>query len=218
MQVVSEQARSQTGRRENRKKAIRDRIVRATIELHQTLGPAHTTISDIARRAGVQRLTVYRYFPDERALRRACSTEYRVWNPPPDPEAWLGIADPEARLEQALSEVIPYYRRTAPMLSRVLRDAEVNPLVREAAEGRYQYNARVRQVLEVGWKVRGRRLRLLRAAIAHAVDFRAWESLSASGLDDMEVAEVLTGFVDQVARPCGRNANSRRRGVLQQIL
>ena len=56
------------------------------MELHQALGPAKTTISAIAERAGVQRLTVYRHFPDERALLSACSSHYVVANPPPDPE------------------------------------------------------------------------------------------------------------------------------------
>ena len=36
--------------------ATRERIVEATVELHDTLGPARTTISAIAERAGVQRL------------------------------------------------------------------------------------------------------------------------------------------------------------------
>src|SRR5712691_5122892 len=68
----------QLGRRERGRKEMQERIVRAAIELHQSLGPARTTIADIARQARVQRLTVYRYFPDERSLRTACSTAYRI--------------------------------------------------------------------------------------------------------------------------------------------
>ena len=33
------------------------------MELHKEVGPAQTTIAEIARRAGVQRLTVYNHFP-----------------------------------------------------------------------------------------------------------------------------------------------------------
>ncbi len=55
----------------------RMRIVEATVELHEKLGPARTTISAIADRAGVQRLTVYRHFPDERSLFRACSGHWQ---------------------------------------------------------------------------------------------------------------------------------------------
>ena len=171
----------------------------AAIELHTSIGPARTTISDIARRAGVQRLTVYRHFPDELSLLGACSGTYRLRNPPPDPEGWLQIPDPEERLDVALPEVLRHYRRTAPMLSRVLRDLSVAPLLRQIAGPRLQWAARVQQVLEAGWNVRGKRRRLLRAAIALATDFHAWESLAANDLDDLEIAAVLSGMVIAMA-------------------
>ncbi len=171
----------------------------AAIELHCSVGPARTTVSDIARRAGVQRLTVYRYFPDELSLLGACSGTYRMRNPPPDIEAWMEIADPVERLEAALPELLRYYRRTAPMLSRALRDLSVAPLLREIAGPRLQWAARVHQLLEAGWNVRGKRRRLLRAAIALATDFHAWESLAANDLDDLDIAAVLTGMVIAMA-------------------
>ena len=82
--------------------ATRGRIVEATVELHDSLGPACTTISAIAERAGVQRLTVYRHFPDERSLFGACSGHWAAQNPVPDPAAWAAIDDPEERLLVAL--------------------------------------------------------------------------------------------------------------------
>ena len=51
----------------------RQRIVDAAVALHSSVGPAATTISAIAEHAGVERLTVYRHFPDELTLLRACS-------------------------------------------------------------------------------------------------------------------------------------------------
>ena len=42
----------------------RRRIVRAAVELHGTLGPARTSVSAIAERAGVRRATVHDQFPD----------------------------------------------------------------------------------------------------------------------------------------------------------
>lgn len=183
------------------------RIVDAAIRLHQTLGPARTTISDIAREAGVQRLTVYRHFPDERALRAACSSTYRVRHPPPDPLVWGQIADPEQRLRQALGELFPYYRQTQEMFTRVLRDAQVHPLVREAAQGRVAYAASVRQVLEPGWPHRGRRRRWLSAALAHAVDFRTWESFANEhALADKAIIEILVAFVKGTGSSCGGQA------------
>ena len=44
------------------------RITESAMELHGTVGPARTSISAMADRAGVRRSTVYRHFPDEAAL------------------------------------------------------------------------------------------------------------------------------------------------------
>src|SRR4051795_10199971 len=69
----------------------RRRIVEATVALHQEVGPARTTVAEIARRAGVQRLTVYNHFPDERELFGACSAHFIGGHPPPDPAAWAAV-------------------------------------------------------------------------------------------------------------------------------
>ena len=187
---------------------MRRRIVEAVLELHQTLGPARTTISDIARQARVQRLTVYRYFPDERSLLAACGAHYRAANPAPNPEAWREIPDAAERLRRALGELFGFYRATQAMFSKILRDAEVNPSVREASRGRAEYAARVAATLEPGWGARGRRKDLVQAAIRHAVDFRAWESLAiGQGLADETIVELLVGMVREAASPCpGRAA------------
>src|SRR5438552_15155801 len=74
----------QLKRRAERQEETRQRIVEATIALHQTVGGAGATISAIAARAGVERPTVYRHFPDERALLTACTGHYLALNPPPD--------------------------------------------------------------------------------------------------------------------------------------
>ncbi len=78
-------------RRAERQDETRRRIVDAAIELHQTIGPTATTISEIAQRAGVGRVTVYRHFPDEPTLARACSGQYFERHPAPDPEEWRSI-------------------------------------------------------------------------------------------------------------------------------
>src|SRR5436853_2800585 len=68
----------------------RQRITEATVRLHGTVGPARTTIKDVAAGAGVQRATVYRHFPDLESLFMACSAHWVSLNPPPDPAAWEG--------------------------------------------------------------------------------------------------------------------------------
>src|SRR5438132_6469866 len=107
-------------RRAEQQEQTRRRIVEAAIELHRTKGPARTTLSDIARLAGVQRHTLYRHFPDEREIGLACSGLYFESNPPPDPEPWQAIADGE-RLRHGLASVYDWYTRVEDMFSRVLR-------------------------------------------------------------------------------------------------
>ena len=90
-------------RRAEQQAETRRRIVEAVVELHKTIGPADTTISAIAERAGVERLTVYRHFPDDAALFSACSEHWRAAHPHPDLAVWVGIADPGERLRLASS-------------------------------------------------------------------------------------------------------------------
>src|SRR5690242_18900641 len=97
----------------------RQSIVVAAMELHQQLGPAQTSLSAVAERAGVQRLTVYRHFPDEISLLRACSGHYRALHPPPDPSAWRAITDRRERLRTGLRDLYRHFRSTAPMWAHV---------------------------------------------------------------------------------------------------
>ena len=183
-------------RRARGKEETRRRIVEATVELHKTVGMARTTISAIAEKAGVQRLTVYRHFPNERALFSACTGHWRAANPPPDPASWTQVADPEERLRVALSEVYAYHRRTEPMMDNVIRDAQVHPLTREMAEPYFQHWERMRYVLATGWGVEDERLGLLLAALGHGLNFQTWRSLvREQGLEEEQVVDVMVGMV-----------------------
>jgi AcrR family transcriptional regulator len=183
-------------RRAKRQEETRLRIVEAAVELHETVGMARTTISAIAEKAGVERLTVYRHFPDERALFSACSGHWSAANPPPDPASWTQMAGPEERLRSALTEVYAYYRRTEPMLANVVRDAQVHPITREMAEPFYQHLERMRYVLATGWGVENERLALLLAALGHALDFQTWRSLARQqSLSDEQAIEIMVGMV-----------------------
>ena len=117
--------------------ATRRRIVEAAVELHEKFGPAQTSVSAIAERAGVQRHTYYRHFPDERSLALACSGLHIERKPPPDPEPWAEIDDPVERLATGLDELYRYYAADERMLTSVTRDAELDPLVREIAKLRF---------------------------------------------------------------------------------
>jgi AcrR family transcriptional regulator len=176
--------------------ATRERIVEATVELHESLGPARTTISGIAERAGVQRLTVYRHFPDERALFQACSGHWTAQNPKPDPSAWAAISDPEARLRMALLEIYAFFRATEGMTGNLLRDMPELPVLQEVAVPLVEYWQTVRDALDRGWQARGRERTLLRALIGHAIAFDTWRSLTGrEGLDDLTAADAMVRLV-----------------------
>ena len=179
--------------------ATRERIVEATVELHDSLGPARTTISAIAERAGVQRLTVYRHFPDERTLFQACSGHWTARNPKPDPSSWAALDDPEERLRTALTAIYAYYRTTEGMTGNLLRDLPDSPLLQEVATPFIEYWQTVREVLNRGWKTRGHKRHLLRAVIGHATEFETWRSLTRQeGLDDNDAAETMVSLARAV--------------------
>lgn len=160
-------------RRAERQDDTRQRIIDAAIELHQTVGPASTTVSDIAARAGVGRVTVYRHFPDELTLFRACSGFYLQGNPLPDPERWHDIADPLQRLRSALVEVYEYHRTHEAIFTHVLADVRDH----EVMTPYYAHWERAVDVLVAPWRARGRRRALLRAGVGLALSFDAWRSL-----------------------------------------
>jgi AcrR family transcriptional regulator len=155
----------------------RRRIVEAIVELHKTIGPARTTISAIAERAGVERLTVYRHFPNETELFRACSDHWRAAHPPPDLKRWSAIDDPVERLRIALMDVYQYYGEVAPMLGNVLRDAELLPVLAKQLAGYRQFVAAAQSLLADCWQIPEQQRAVVRAAIGHAISFETWRSL-----------------------------------------
>lgn len=178
------------------KAETRQRIVEATVRLHVAVGPARTTISAIAERAGVERLTVYRHFPDERSLFQACSSHWTSEHPRPDISAWAAVDDPEERLALALHDIYAFFRATEAMTANLLRDLPDSPVLREVAEPFVQYWEAVRAVLDRGWKARGRRRTLVRASIGHAIAFDTWRSLvRREGLDDAGAVDVMMRLV-----------------------
>ena len=180
------------------------RITEAAIELHGTVGPSRTTMSAVAKRAGVERRTLYRHFPTEADLFVACSTHYFTANPWPDLGSWRAIRDPRQRLEHALDELYAYYERTEPMLSNVLRDAELVDYARDAVVPLQTYLEEAAEILAVGRPVRGRRRLVLVGALRHALAFSTWHSLTASGIARANAALLVTALVEAAATPRGR--------------
>src|SRR3954453_4465263 len=98
-------------RRAEQQAETRRRIVEAAVDLHSSVGPANTTISMIAERAGVQRHTFYAHFPDERSLFVACSGLVQQRDPLPDAGPWRTIADDGQRLRAGLTAIYDWYER-----------------------------------------------------------------------------------------------------------
>jgi AcrR family transcriptional regulator len=193
------------------------RITEAAIELHGTVGPSRTTLSAVAKRAGVERRTLYRHFPTEADLFAACSTQYFGANPPPDLDKWRAIRDPQQRLERALDQLYAYYERTEPMLSNVLRDAELVDFARDAVAPLHEYLAEAVEILIVGGQVRGRRRQLLRRALRHALAFSTWRSLSSNGIGRSDAAKLITALIeaadgDRTLQPTDLGAPAMGRG------
>jgi AcrR family transcriptional regulator len=163
----------QLKRRAERQSETRQRIIEATIELHQTIGPAQTTVSEIAERAQVGRVTVYRHFPDEATLSRACSGQYFERHPFPDPGRWQKIADPTERLQTGLRETYAYHRTTEAMISHALADARDHPVM-APYHAHWQHAA---DILTAPWRLRGSRRTMLHAAISLALSFDTWRTL-----------------------------------------
>jgi AcrR family transcriptional regulator len=170
----------------------RQRIVEAAVELHGSVGPVNTTFSAVAELAGVQRSTIYRHFPDEAALFGACTSHWLASHPWPRPDDWRREPDPATRLERALTELYGYYDANAQMLANSFRDIEVMPaFVGEFMRAQLQ---NMHTALVEAWPEDARDRHLM-VAIAHAIDFRAWQSLSSQSLATELAAQIMTDMV-----------------------
>jgi AcrR family transcriptional regulator len=164
------------GRRAEKQAQTQRRIVEAAVELHGRIGPAQTSLSMVAERAGVQRHTLYAHFPDERSLLMACSGLALERDPLPDPAPWRPIEDRDERLRAGLAAIYGWYERNADVTGCVLRDAESHPLTREIAELRYGPSmAAYSDVL--GAKLTAKQRALLKLALS----FFTWRTLIRDG-------------------------------------
>jgi AcrR family transcriptional regulator len=198
-------------RRAELQERTRLRITEAAVELHGTLGPARTSVKAVAERAGVERATVYRHFPDERALFNACSSHWRAANPSPDPAGWAAVADPDERLRLGLAELYAYYGETEEMLGNLLRDAETVPIVAELMEGLRARLDAMREALMRGRRERGRARRDVRAALGHALAFATWSSLVRT--EQLEDAQAVGLMCELVAAAGAPSRKARRMGA-----
>lgn len=179
-----------------RQDRTRQRIVKAALELHESIGPAATTITAVAERAGVQRLTVYRHFPDEGQLGMACQQLFFEQHQPPNPAMHFAAAGLLERLRLALGQIYPYYRETAAMAGALIRDAPVSQIAAFGLASIRQWEAAVLASI-AGDEPRIAAGSPARVAIAHVLEFETWQSLtSRQGLDDAGAAAFAVRIVE----------------------
>jgi AcrR family transcriptional regulator len=182
----------------------RKAIARAAFELHESVGPAHTTLNAVADRAGVERHTVYRHFPDMVELIRACTQHGMETTGLPDPDGWLAERRPIRRLEIALADLYDYYSRNERLIANILRDMSVMP---ELQQGSIDYQL---YIIEVHRAVLGgfgssvtpetRAARTLRGLITLALDFGAWRTLRSTGLTNEEAVGIWVSAISSRTR------------------
>lgn len=179
--------------RARRQAETRRRIVEAAVDLHTSIGPARTTISGIAERAGVERHTVYAHFPDELTLFRACSQHWIGRHPLPDIAMLAGIDDPVRRLRRALGEMYAWYESVEDDLAVLVRDASVVPA--EIAAPRPAHLATMADAVSRSWP----RRKSVKAAIGHALEFETWRSLvRRQGLSQPQAVDAMARLVSSV--------------------
>lgn len=179
-------------RRAKQQAETRLRIVEAAVDLHASVGPALTTVSMVAERAGVQRHTLYAHFPDERSLQMACSGLSLERDPLPDAAAWRNIEDRQERLRLGLGALYGWYERNARLAACVLRDAEHHPLTKEISELRLgPPMAACQEVL--GAKLGTKQRAMLRLALS----FFTWRTLvHEGGLKSAAAAKAMVRAIE----------------------
>ena len=177
----------------------RRRIVEATMQLHEEVGPRNTSISAIAERAGVQRLTVYRHFPDELAVFQACTSHWLELNPPPDPAMWAELADPQARFRMAIAAFYDYFARTQRMWRVSFRDVSEVPALQQPMAEVAIFLGGVAGGLAAAFGVPPASGPIAQT-IRHALHFLTWAELEDQGLNNDEKLTLVTCWLHGVAR------------------
>lgn len=198
--------RYQLKRRAEQQAETRRRIIEAAIEQH-TIGMRAATITAIAERAGVSRVTVYRHFPDELSLLLACTSTYTDAHPPPDPSTWASVEDPELRLGYALTDLYRYYAENELILSSGADAMPSRPALAQALEPFFAAIEAIQTTLSHGWPVDSSPGSLLAGALGHALDFSTWRSLHhQQGLTNDQAVTLMVSMVSSA-----RDAALRRK-------
>jgi AcrR family transcriptional regulator len=178
--------RYQMGRRADAADETRQRIVRATYELHAERGIGSTSVRDIAERADVSPGTVYHHFPDYNDVIVACGKFTFETTRPPTRDIFDGIDTPGERLRVFVEEVFAFYRRF-PAYEKVRLERDTfDPVEHAIAQDERNRRALIRAALAP--KRPGRRS----IAVAFAlVDISVYHRLIRSGISHAAAVEEI---------------------------
>jgi AcrR family transcriptional regulator len=167
----------------------RNRIVEATVQLHDEKGVSATTMQDIAARAGVALGTVYRHFATVDQLIPACGARILEQNPPPTAAVFEGITSPVERYEALLRALYGFYSR---------------------GEHRFEVGLMESRNFEVMAQFMGEAIANIQRLVALALDgtsddagragsafadFRTWQAFKGAGFDNEETVEVAVSVL-----------------------
>lgn len=179
-------------KRRQKVEETRRRIARATYELHSTIGPASTTVAQIAERAGLPRQTIYRNFPTQLDLFRGCVAFGLDLSPPPHPTQWDKIADPNQRLRSGLTDLYGWFEAVEQIMTNSLRDIGAFPAAAEAMQPLEELMDLMRASLS-----RGSEVAAVSPLIRLAVDFPTWKTLRrVEGLESRAIVEFWDQLID----------------------
>jgi len=183
-------------RRAEQQDETRAKIIDAMVTLHEQLGPANTSIKAIAEKAGVQRLTVYRHFPDDTTLFQACTSHYFGQHPPPNMADWATIDDAGERSSTALLAFYRYYSSTEAMLSAAYRDFDKVKAMQAPMEQFQAYLDQVRDDLLTSWNLKPADTKTLAITLRHCLRFTTWASLKNENLSDKKIVDLVMSWID----------------------
>jgi len=170
------------------------RITEAIMTLHGEVGPRNTTVTAIAEKAGVERLTVYRHFANEAEMFQACSHRYLELHPPPRPQDWGDEADPARRTRRALKAIFSYFSETEAMFEKIYRDVPDFESLQEIMNGFDAYLQSLADDLAAAWpKDSAKQARMI---LRHAIKFATWQSFNADGVGDLQKVALIVDWLE----------------------
>ena len=86
------------------------------------------------------------------------------------------------------------------MLRLTYRDLDEVEALQGPVQAFQAYLDAIRDDLASAWCPKRRKPRLLTAAIAHALAFSTWSSLSGLGLSDSQISRLVLGWIEVTAR------------------